>query len=112
MPSRSTFDASKLRQQLTEIDKQAADPNLWSNPERSQQVMREKKRIEDGLATDAELTRRNGDIAAYFELAHEGEKVDGDLQREIGALQQGHRGRLLTRAPISRRRMGAIEFGM
>ena len=88
MPSRSTFDASKLRQQLTEIDKQAADPNLWSNPERSQQVMREKKRIEDGLATDAELTRRNGDIAAYFELAHEGEKVDGDLQREIGALQQ------------------------
>jgi peptide chain release factor 2 len=88
VPSRSTFDASKLRQQLTEIDKQAADPNLWSNPERSQQVMREKKRIEDGLATDAELTRRNGDIAAYFELAHEGEKVDGDLQREIGALQQ------------------------
>jgi peptide chain release factor 2 len=88
VPSRSTFDAGKLRQQLTEIDKQAADPNLWSNPERSQQVMREKKRIEDGLATDAELTRRNGDIAAYFELAHEGEKVDGDLQREIGALQQ------------------------
>jgi peptide chain release factor 2 len=88
VPSRSTFDASKLRQQLTEIDKQAADPNLWSNPERSQQVMREKKRIEDGIATDAELTRRNGDIAAYFELAHEGEKVDGDLQREIGALQQ------------------------
>jgi peptide chain release factor 2 len=86
--SRSTFDAGKLRQQLTEIDKQAADPNLWSNPERSQQVMREKKRIEDGLTTDAELTRRNGDIAAYFELAHEGEKVDGDLQREIGALQQ------------------------
>jgi hypothetical protein len=31
---------------------------------------------------------------------------------EIGALQQGHRGRLLTRAPISRRRMVAIEFGM
>ncbi len=87
-PSRSTFDAGKLRQQLTEIEKQASDPNLWSNPERSQQVMREKKRVEDALATDAELIRRNGDIAAYFELAHEGESVDGDLQREIGALQQ------------------------
>jgi len=87
-PSRSTFDAGKLRQQLTEIEKQASDPNLWSNPERSQQVMREKKRVEDALATDAELVRRNGDIAAYFELAHEGESVDGDLQREIGALQQ------------------------
>ena len=50
--------------------------------------MREKKRIEDALSTDAELVRRNGDIAAYFELAHEGETVDADLQREIGALQQ------------------------
>jgi peptide chain release factor 2 len=49
--------------------------------------MREKKRIEDALATDAELIRRNDDIAAYLELAHEGEKVDTDLQREIGGLQ-------------------------
>src|ERR1035437_4137475 len=30
----------------------------------------------------------------------------------IGALQHGHRGRLLTSAPISRRRMVAIESGM
>ena len=50
--------------------------------------MREKKRLQDALATDAELTRRAGDITAYFELAHEGESVDGDLQREITDLQQ------------------------
>jgi peptide chain release factor 2 len=50
--------------------------------------MREKKRLEDALATDADLARRNDDIAAYLELAHEGEKVDSDLQREIGSLQQ------------------------
>src|SRR5579871_4712572 len=50
--------------------------------------MRDKRRLEDALATDEELTRRAGDIAAYFELAHEGESVDADLQREITALQQ------------------------
>ena len=50
--------------------------------------MREKKRVEDALATDAELVRRSDDIAAYLELAHEGEKVDADLQREITGLQQ------------------------
>ena len=50
--------------------------------------MREKKRVEDALATDAELVRRSEDIAAYLELAHEGEKVDSDLQREITGLQQ------------------------
>ena len=71
-----------------EVEKQASDPKLWSNPEKSQQVMRQKKRLEDALATDADLERRGGDIAAYFELAHEGENVDGDLQRELGALEQ------------------------
>jgi peptide chain release factor 2 len=77
-----------LRQQLTEIEKKAADPNLWSNPQQSQVVMREKKRLENVLATDADLIRRGDDISAYFELAREGENVDGELRREIDALRQ------------------------
>jgi peptide chain release factor 2 len=84
--SGSIFDADKLRPQLAEIEKQAADPNLWSNPQKSQQVMREKKRLEHMLATDADLVRRGEDIAAYFDLAREGENVDADLRREIDAL--------------------------
>ena len=67
---------------------QAADPNLWSNPQRSQQVMREKKRLEHLLATDADLARRTSDISAYFDLAKEGENVDADLQREISSLSE------------------------
>ena len=49
--------------------------------------MREKKRVEDMLATEADLVRRSDDIAAYFELAREGETVDSDLRREIDALR-------------------------
>ena len=49
--------------------------------------MREKKRLEDGLATDADLARRADDISAYFDLAREGENVDADLRREIDALR-------------------------
>jgi len=86
--SGSTFDAGKLRHQLSEVEKQAADPNLWSNPQKSQQVMREKKRLENVLATEAELIRRGDDISAYFELAREGENVDSDLRREIGSLRE------------------------
>ena len=48
--------------------------------------MREKKRLEHILATDADLARRTGDIAAYLDLAREGENVDADLQREIQTL--------------------------
>ncbi|PYV48330.1 MAG: peptide chain release factor 2 [Acidobacteria bacterium] len=85
---REYLDAGKLRPQLAEIDKQAADPNLWSNPQRSQQVMREKKRLEGMLSTEADLIRRTGDIAAYFDLAREGENVEADLGREIDSLRE------------------------
>jgi peptide chain release factor 2 len=87
MTFRSIFDAPKLREKLSEVEKQTADPTLWSKPEKSQQVMREKKRLEASLATEADLTRRNADIDAYFELAHEGEDVSADLRREIDALR-------------------------
>ncbi|MBV9183204.1 MAG: peptide chain release factor 2 [Acidobacteria bacterium] len=85
---REYLDAGKLRRQLTEIETQAADPNLWSNPQKSQQVMREKKRLEDMLATEVELVRRSDDISAYFELAREGENVEADLRREMDTLRE------------------------
>jgi peptide chain release factor 2 len=77
-----------VRPQLAELEKQSADPNLWSNPQKSQQVMREKKRLEDMLSNEAELTRRTDDISAYFDLSREGENVELDLRREIDSLRQ------------------------
>ena len=49
--------------------------------------MRERKRLEASLATATDLGRRSGDIAAYFELAHEGEEVSGDIKRELDQLR-------------------------
>ena len=48
--------------------------------------MRDRKRLESRLADAAELTRRTGDIDAYFELGREGETVEAELEREIHAL--------------------------
>ena len=84
----STFDAGKLREQLAELEKQAADPALWSNPQKSQQVMRQKKRLENVLATETDLVRRGDDISAYFDLGREGENVEADLRREIAYLRK------------------------
>ncbi|HKW25304.1 MAG TPA: peptide chain release factor 2 [Terriglobales bacterium] len=84
----SIFDADRLRQQLSEIEKKASDPKLWSNPQESQKVMRERKRLEDVLATESDLVRRSDDISAYLELAREGENVAADLKREIAALRE------------------------
>jgi peptide chain release factor 2 len=50
--------------------------------------MRERRRLEEALSHDAELARRVEDIAAYFDLAREGEAVTDDLRREIGGLRE------------------------
>ena len=50
--------------------------------------MRERKRLEDQLASDTGLQRRAEDISAFFDLAREGESVTDDLEREIAALQK------------------------
>jgi len=50
--------------------------------------MREKKRLEHLLATEADLVRRSDDIDAYFELAREGENVEADLRRDIDSLRE------------------------
>ena len=49
--------------------------------------MRERKRLESALETVSDLARRAGDVAAYFELAREGEEVTNDLKREIDSLR-------------------------
>jgi peptide chain release factor 2 len=84
----SIFDAPRLREQLAEVEKKTSDPNFWSNQEQSQQVMRERKRIEGSLANESDLARRTQDIEAYFELAREGEAVEQDLRREIDNLRE------------------------
>jgi peptide chain release factor 2 len=85
--SGSIFDVPRLRADLAEIEKKVADPNLWSQPERSQAIMRERKRLEDALRTEEDLGRRTGEIETYFELAREGEAIEqSDLKREIDSL--------------------------
>jgi peptide chain release factor 2 len=50
--------------------------------------MRERKRMEESLASESELARRSGDIQAYFDLAREGEAVTDDLKKEIDGLRE------------------------
>jgi peptide chain release factor 2 len=83
----SIFDAPRLREQLAQIEKKISDPSVWSNPEQSQQLMRERKRLEGSLASDSDLARRSEDIDAYFDLVREGEAVEEDLKREIAGLR-------------------------
>jgi peptide chain release factor 2 len=65
-----------------------ADPAFWHNPDASQRILPNRRRLEDTLETDSTLARRIADIDAYFELAHEGETVDQELGQELNALRE------------------------
>jgi peptide chain release factor 2 len=82
----SIFDPARIRRELADIETRLADPALWSDPAASQPIMRDRKRLEALIADDEQLVRRTGDIDAYFELAHEGEDVLSDLEREVKSL--------------------------
>lgn len=49
--------------------------------------MRQRRRLEESLAMDADLGRRVDDIQAYFDLAREGEAVTEELRKEIDQLR-------------------------
>jgi peptide chain release factor 2 len=50
--------------------------------------MRERKRLENSLSLEGDFARRTDDIAAYFDLAREGENVTADLQRDLDSLRE------------------------
>jgi peptide chain release factor 2 len=45
--------------------------------------MQERKRLEESITEDARVAALTSDLDTLFELAREGENVDGDIQREL-----------------------------
>ena len=82
------FDPARLNQQLSEIDTTLQQPNFWDKPEEAQRILQERKRLERGVEIDRSLERTLADLAALVELAHEGERVEADLARELGILEK------------------------
>ena len=45
--------------------------------------MQDRKKLEQGIAEEAEVTRMTSDLDTLFELGREGENVTADLEREM-----------------------------
>ncbi len=83
LPSGAIFDAAKKSKEIEKLGEVIAEPDFWSNPERSQKVMQDRKRLEEAVESDAQVARMTDDLDTLFELAREGEDVSGDLSREM-----------------------------
>ena len=82
-PCGGIFDVSAQKQKLAKTEEQTAAPDFWSNPEKSQRVMRERKRLEESIANDVRIGALTDDLDTLFELAREGESVLADIEREM-----------------------------
>jgi peptide chain release factor 2 len=83
----ASFDvASKLRR-VTELDRQAQDPEFWNDNARAQKVLREKAGLERVIKDLEELEARTSDAEILLELGVEAADQDS-LDEAVGLLKQ------------------------
>jgi len=63
-----------------------AAPDFWSQPEKSQKLMQERKRLEEAVASDAFIRGMTSDLDTLFELSREGEPVAAEIEAEMRKL--------------------------
>src|SRR6516225_7941687 len=81
------FDAPAQKQKLARLEQQIAAPDFWSQPEKSQKVMHDRKRLEETITSDERVRALTEDLDTLFELAREGEDVHTDIAREMKAYE-------------------------
>jgi peptide chain release factor 2 len=81
------FDAPAKQRKLNELEREISDPEFWSQqPEKSQRIMQERKRLEQAITDSKEIGSATSDLDTLFELSKEGEKVETEIEREIKVL--------------------------
>ncbi len=81
------FDGAGKQRELTHLETEIGDPDFWNQPEKSQRVMQQRKRLEEAIQQSQAVAATTSDIDTLFELAKEGEDVNGELEREMKALE-------------------------
>src|SRR5262245_2269686 len=65
------FDLARLRERVTALESQAADPKLWDDRDRAEQLLREKRGAEREIARYDALSGALDDAEVLIELAAE-----------------------------------------
>jgi peptide chain release factor 2 len=89
-PPGGSFDVDGKRSKADELQQQAADPNLWDDQARAQQVTSKLARLNAELDRFDALQRKLGDAQAIDELLRDGDDPDlaAELTASIAVLEQ------------------------
>jgi peptide chain release factor 2 len=88
--SRSIFDVDAKRRRHGELTQEAAEPELWDDPDRAQEVMAELSALADDLAVHDEFVRHLDDLEALNSLAQEeaDEHTEAEVSQGLASLEQ------------------------
>ena len=81
------FDAGAKQRQHDELQKQIAEPNFYSDQERSSKILQQTARLDETLELDRKIARQLDDLQAMVELAREGEPVGDDFAAQLNELE-------------------------
>ena len=86
----AVLDLDGMRRDLEDLREQAADPELWNDQDRAQQVTRRLSYLEGELGKVEGLRGRLDDAALMLELASEegDEDTRAEVERELGSLRK------------------------
>lgn len=82
------FDAPKRQAQLAKTEAQISSPDFWNQPELSQKVMQDRKRLEESIESDRLVKAATEDLDTLFELMREGEDVSRDIENEMRTFRE------------------------
>jgi len=74
------------KKKLGDLEKEVADPNLWSDQSRAKKIMQDKKGLEKELGTYEELVNGTEDLQTLLEMAKEADAKD--LRKEFELLKK------------------------
>ncbi len=83
------FDYGVKKEQLAEVELELAEPSVWDDPERAQQLGRRRADLEAVVLTIETLDTGIDDTAELLELVSEEEDSDGlaSIEQDIGGLE-------------------------
>ena len=90
-PSGGTFDLDTRTERLTEVTRELEDPAIWNDPERAQELGRERSRLEEIVLTLTNMTQGLQDAGELLEVAaEEGDQETLDaIEDDLQSLEAG-----------------------
>src|SRR6185295_11564885 len=82
---RRFLDWDRALRRLDELNARVEDQALWNDPKQAQEVMRERRRLDEAIGATRAIESELSDTAELIELA----EAEGDQQDKVKALLSG-----------------------